>query len=91
MTLDLNSNTRALAATGKAPITVRRVDVNKGDDESPNYRSRLVVSEITRMGEDLMFAPTPPLESLRTVLSQAATDYEAGKQHIRSPESQRRT
>ena len=28
--------------TGKAPIAVRWVDINKGDSESPNYRSRLV-------------------------------------------------
>ena len=27
---------------GKAPVSVRWVDVNKGDDESPNCRSRLV-------------------------------------------------
>ena len=27
---------------GKAPISVRWVDVNKGDDENPNCRSRLV-------------------------------------------------
>ena len=29
--------------TGRPPISVRWVDVNKGDDMSPNYRSRLVV------------------------------------------------
>ena len=28
--------------TGKLPITVKLVDVNKGDDLNPNYRSRLV-------------------------------------------------
>ncbi len=27
---------------GKAPISARWVDVNKGDDASPDYRSRLV-------------------------------------------------
>ena len=26
---------------GKKPISVRWVDVNKGDDSEPNYRSRL--------------------------------------------------
>ena len=30
------------AATGKAPIGVRWVDINKGDVAHPNYRSRLV-------------------------------------------------
>ena len=32
--------------TGKPPISVKWVDVNKGDDEAPNYRSRLVAREI---------------------------------------------
>ena len=31
--------------TGKAPIAVRWVDVNKGDSTSPKYRSRLVAKE----------------------------------------------
>ena len=30
--------------TGKPIISVKWVDVNKGDDESPNYRSRLVAT-----------------------------------------------
>ena len=47
--------------TGKPPITVRWVDVNKGGDESPNYRSR------RGKWQDPLFAPTPPLESLRTI------------------------
>ena len=32
--------------TGQAPITLKWVDTNKGDDEHPKYRSRLVVREI---------------------------------------------
>ena len=59
----------ALARTGKAPITVRWIDTNKGDDDVPNYRSRLVAREIRRRGENPIFARTPPLESLRTVVS----------------------
>ena len=31
---------------GKPPISVKWVDVNKGDDLNPNYRSRLVAREI---------------------------------------------
>ena len=38
----------ALKMTGKPPITVKWVDVDKGDDENPNYRSRLVAREIGR-------------------------------------------
>ena len=63
----------AYRRAGKAPITVKWVDTNKGDDESPNYRSRLVAREIRRKGEDSIFAPTPPLEALRTILMLAAT------------------
>ena len=55
----------AFQRTGKGPITVRWIDVNKGDDDEPNYRSRLVAREIRKNGEDPIFAPTPPLESLR--------------------------
>ena len=58
---------------GKPPISVRWIDVNKGDDANPEYRSRLVAREIRRFGEEPIFAPTPPLEALRTVLSLAAT------------------
>ena len=30
--------------TGKAPIAVRWVDINKGDTKEPNYRSCLVAN-----------------------------------------------
>ena len=32
--------------TGEAPITVRWIDINKGDREQSNYRSRLVARYI---------------------------------------------
>ena len=51
------------------------VDTNKGDDQSPNYRSRLVAREVRQHWEQAIFAPTPPLEALRTILSIAATDF----------------
>ena len=65
----------ALRRTGKPPITVRWVEVNKGDDLCPKIRSRLVAREIRLKGEEAIFAPTPPLESLRMVLSHAATQF----------------
>merc|ERR1711989_21862 len=41
--------------TGKPPISVRWVDINKGDLERPEYRSRLVAKEIKRdKREDLL-------------------------------------
>ena len=33
------------ANTGKAPIATRWIDINKGDENEPNYRSRLVAKE----------------------------------------------
>ncbi len=66
---------RARQRTGRQPITVRWVDVNKGDEQNPNYRSRLVARQLKatdRSGQNF-FAPAPPIESLRTVLSLAMT------------------
>ncbi len=65
----------ARAKTGRPPISVRWVDVNKGDDMCPNYRSRLVARQMKaydKSGQSY-FAPAPPLEALRTVLSLAMT------------------
>ena len=31
--------------TGRPPIGARWIDINKGDDNAPNYRSRLVAKE----------------------------------------------
>ena len=77
----------ALARTGKAPISVRWIDTNKGDDDDPNVRCRLVAREIRKAGEDPIFAPTPPLESLRTILSLAATDVRGAAKKVRDPKS----
>ena len=76
---------------GRSPISVKWVDVNKGDDDAPNYRSRLVARELKMPGDDSIFAPTPPLEALRTVLSMAATDLEGQTRHDRRPQSEMRT
>ena len=65
----------AFAKTGRRPISVRWVDVNKGDEQNPRYRSRLVARQLkaTDRSGKCYFAPTPPLEALRTVLSFAAS------------------
>ena len=47
--------------------------------------------EIRRAGEDPVFAPTPPLESIRTILSLAATDLPGEEVHDRRPDSDERT
>ena len=78
---------------GRSPISVRWVETNKGDDANPNVRIRLVAREIRTAGESAIFAPTPPLESLRMVLSYAATDIagKSGGRHVRIPDDERRT
>ena len=52
----------------KAPITVRWIDINKGDGVNPNYRSRLVAREINTHKCDDLFARIPPLEALNSIL-----------------------
>ena len=66
---------RARESSGRAAISVRWVDVNKGDDMNPNYRSRLVARQLkaTDTSGKSYFAPAPPLEALRTVISMAMT------------------
>ena len=62
---DVVSVADCISATGKRPIRSRWVDINKGDDLKPNYRSRWVAQEIkTDKGQWEMFAGTPPLEAI---------------------------
>ena len=49
----------------KAPITIRWIDINKGDVQSPNYRSRLVAREINTHKRDDLFAATPSIRSTK--------------------------
>ena len=60
--------------TGKGPIGTRWVDVNKGDDANPDYRSRLVAQEINDSKREDLFAATPPLESKKMLFSLAVTE-----------------
>ena len=50
------------------------VDVNKGDQEEPKYRSRLVVMEFRSENKELedLFAGAPPLEEFKMLVSEAA-------------------
>ena len=64
-------------------IGVRWVDVNKGDKENPDMRSRLVGQEFNTGKDDELYASTPPLEALRFVVSTAATFTDSGiKRHV---------
>ena len=61
------------ARTGKQPVGTRWVDINKGDEGEPNYRSRLVGREFNNKKIDGLFAATPPLEAIRALISLAAS------------------
>ena len=52
----------------------RWVDIDKGDEKKPFYRSRLVVQEYKRQAEVSFFTATPPLEALRSLLICATID-----------------
>ena len=64
-----------LQATGRKPISVGWVDINKGDRDNLNVRCRLTVQETKRQttldSSDVAatFAATPPYEALRFLLS----------------------
>ena len=59
-------------------IGVRWADVNKGDSEEPEYRSRLVGREFHVGKDDALYALTPPLEALRVIISHVATYPDSG-------------
>ena len=53
-------------------ITTRWIDTNKGDEKLPDYRSRLVGREIKTDNRLDLFAATPPLETLKILVSKCA-------------------
>jgi hypothetical protein len=60
--------------TGKAPIGVRLVDINKGDSANPGNKSRLVSKETKKDKRADLFAATPPLQAKRAPFSFAVTE-----------------
>ena len=54
-------------------ISTKWLDINKGDTEKANIRSRLVGRELATVKRDDLFAGTPPLESLKAVISKCAS------------------
>ena len=65
-------------------ISVRWIDINKGDSEKPDYRSRLVGREINRDKEkrEDLFAATPPLESLKYIISKCASNQKGKNKFV---------
>ena len=62
-----------LTRTGRKPISCRWKDINEGDSERVEVRSRLVAREIKQKSTDSYFAGTPPLALVRFVINRAAT------------------
>ena len=73
----------AWSVTGKGPIGTRWLDINKGDEDSPELRSRLVGQEFNRSRDDLMFAATPPLELKKALFSLAVTGTKDSKKPLK--------
>ena len=63
-------------------IGVRWGDVNKGDSEEPECRSRLVGWEFAIGKDDALYAATPPLEALGIIISHAATFPDEGLERV---------
>ena len=55
-------------------IRSRWIDINKGDDDNPNYRSRMLGKEFNKTEIEGLFAATRPLEAFRLILSWVATN-----------------
>ena len=76
-----------LAKTGKAPISVRWVDTDKGGEYQMDVRSSLVARDFKVKGgtdQDDLFASTPPLAALRVLPSKAATTIRCEKGALES-------
>ena len=63
----------AVRCGGRKPIRTRWVDVNKGDEASPDVRARLVAQDFALGRDDSFYAATPPLEALRLFISDLTT------------------
>ena len=64
---------RQAQARGIHIIQARWIVINKGDDTNPIYRSRLVGKDFNNEVMEGIFAGTPPLEALRSLIHEAAT------------------
>ena len=69
-----STNEEARTRTGKNPIKLKWIDSNKGDTANPNYRSRLVCTEVRRKGTVPIFSATPPLEAIRILVAKLTSE-----------------
>ena len=64
---------RCVSRTGRKPICCRWRDINKGDSERVEVRSRSFERETKEKGTDSYFVGTPPFALVRYVISGTAT------------------
>ena len=67
------SDKTALSYPQSKTIRTRWVITNKGDNEHPDVRARLVEQEVNTYKSDEYFASTPPLEAKRLLFSELAS------------------
>ena len=56
---------RSSVPEGVKVIQVRWIDINKGDEEKPDIRSRLVAKDFNAEDRPELFAATPPTKAMR--------------------------
>jgi hypothetical protein len=69
---------RCVLKTGRRPTSVRWVDIDEGEEGGPNYRSRLVASDI-KGDDDLredFFGSMPPLQAKKMLFAMAASQLD---------------
>ncbi len=71
---DMGVYTKVRRQSWMKVISTKWIDTNKGDGLNPNYRARLVGRELNLCKKEGLFAATPPIESLRLILSTCASN-----------------
>ena len=69
-----STEAEARARTGRNPVGLKWIDTNKGSAQAPRCRSRLVCTEVRQKGVEPIFSATPPLETLRVLISVACQE-----------------
>ena len=71
---EYSTEAEARARTGRKPEGLKWIDTNKGSAEAPRYRSRLECTEVRHKGVEPIFSATPPLETVRVLISVACQE-----------------
>ena len=74
-----STSVKCLREMEKAPIKTGWAETDKGQPGKPNVRARWTAKEYKTHARPVLYAPTPPLEALKEVLSEIATGTRGGK------------